>query len=878
MKRIWRRLLVLFGIFILAAAAFTLHLYIQSEKGTSEPEVEYRPMEAASFPLICSQVGSRDISPMHGYSTQRNLESAETPVVIASGRSLRLKVESYGTGVKQVAWSMRGRGQDEEFSQGVITSLQGNTLNITMDHDMEKNRDYFLNLVLQTEDDREIYYYGRVRNADEVPAEAMLDYVMDFHNAGYDLQRAEQYAATLETDRNPDTSTLADVTIHSTVGQLAWGNIQPSENASSLSITILEMDNNFASLVLNYLVSAGGEELDQYMVEEYYSVHCTSLGYYLMDFKRSVTQLFSSHTARVDGNNLDFGVVSEGKVEVLRSEDAGVTAFSVGGEVWSFQPEGRILTKIFSFLDMEDLLRTIYPKHEIKLLDINKTGEISFLLYGYMNRGTNEGSVGVACMRYNPDTNALSELFFLPYAGDFEYLKEGIDTLACMGSNGQVYLMVGDTVYTVEDQGQGAIMLANRVHDRNLVVNSEQTAIAWQLDPQVTATASEASQTEDAKDETAAAAPTSDLRMEEYGQTMSNRVQLLFLDTGEEQVLEVEAGDWIAPHGFIEDDCILAQGHVGDLAEANSELIHPFHTLEIVNRRGKVEARYSYDSIYIASVTVTPGQVELTRLQKGNDGVFRPISNDTLIQNEVVKEKDILLRTCMDDTRRTIYVLDAATPVENGEDLAPLSYVITENMSYNPANALHLAAVEDESSGMKYYAYSGGKLQTVEDQAGPAIRAAYEGMGIVFDSRGRVVWYRTGRDLGRSISTPAMEPVMLSQSTDICLTMIAKMAGMDASPQDIAGAASVTEAMETFLPGRSLNLTGAPVRALLYYLNMGAPILVVPADGHALVLCGFDQYNVTFYDPVEGSSTKMGQQDAGEFLADGCSLLGYIPR
>ena len=844
MKKIGRRLLVLLVIFVLAGAAFALHLYRSAQNAVPENETQYQSLEQASMPLITGTVGGRQVNPLHAYTSERDMDTAETPVMIASGKTLSLNVLLYGNEAESIHWQLRERDGDAALCEGDSAGLAGETssFQVALDDTIVSGRDYFLDITMTLTGGQELYYYGRVRLGEDLHASEMISYVMNFHEAGYDILKAEQYSGNLEQNSSTDTSSLADVNIHSTVDQLAWKNLDPTEMADSLSVEILEMDDSFGSFLLRYLVTTGTEEIETYRVEEYYSVHWTANGFYLMDFDRSVTELFSSNASRVSGGALDFGIVSEGDVSVMQSEDLSYTVFAVGGELWCFHPDSKSVTKIFTFLNEEDLLRSSYDQSELKILSVEDDGDITFLLYGYMNRGKHEGAVGVSCLTYDQDANALSENFFLPFEGSFDYLKDGISQLSCKGSGSQVYLMVGDSVYTVDCESHEVVMLANRIKERHLVVSDDQTAIAWQLDSQ---------------------------------QEMSNRTQILYLDSGDSQILEVDEGDWIVPQGFIDDDCIVAKGHIDDLAEVNAELVHPFYSVVIQNREGKEEARYQYDGVYISSITVATGRVELKRLQKNSDGSFSPVNDDTLIQNVVAEKNEIQLSQHTDDVRGTILTLDG---VLEGTEESTLAYMQTELISYDASDAFVLAAVEDVSENMQYYAYGRGHLVTVTESAGDAIAAVFDSMGTVLDSRGRLVWYRTGRDLTGSLSVSVSDPVTEEESSFVCLTMMAKLAGMSVSASEIRQAASVSEAMETFLPGRTLNLTGAPVKALLYYLDLDAPILVVQEEGSTLLIVGYDQFNVTYYDPVQGTTYKLGQQDSGDFLADGCTILGYIPR
>ncbi|MCD8010311.1 MAG: hypothetical protein LUF34_05900 [Lachnospiraceae bacterium] len=68
MKKIWKRLLVLCGIFILAASAFAL--YIHFSAGEPEEELEYEVWGSATLPIVASEVGDQRVNLLHGYTME----------------------------------------------------------------------------------------------------------------------------------------------------------------------------------------------------------------------------------------------------------------------------------------------------------------------------------------------------------------------------------------------------------------------------------------------------------------------------------------------------------------------------------------------------------------------------------------------------------------------------------------------------------------------------------------------------------------------------------------------------------------------------------------------------------------------------------------
>ena len=76
-----------------------------------------------------------------------------------------------------------------------------------------------------------------------------------------------------------------------------------------------------------------------------------------------------------------------------------------------------------------------------------------------------------------------------------------------------------------------------------------------------------------------------------------------------------------------------------------------------------------------------------------------------------------------------------------------------------------------------------------------------------------------------------------------------------------------------------LDARGCTMMQVLYFVGQGVPVLAYTGEGSYLVLSGFDQYNVTVYDPATGHSEKVGLNDSTEFFRQRgndfvCALAG----
>ena len=834
-------------IFLAAASAFAF--YRHRKAGLPElVQVEWDDWKGVSLPLVYSEVESHPVNVLNGYTMEIDsalLEDHLTPVPSDGG--LPMTVLCFGCSLKEIRWEIRGRDNAEQLAQGQVAEWVENheTAAFTLDLSqavVQTDREYRLKLTLVTTDGRSIDYYSRVRRMDGLHAAEMVDYVMAFHNATFDKGAATAFTVNMESDGTADDNTLGESSLHSSYQQITWGSLKPQQ-VGNVSLSILEMDASFGSFKLEFEVAAedSNGETDRFLATEYVSLQWsekwTERQFYMMDYRRTVSELMSASDTRLKDKGLELGIQRPEDVEVLEAA-GGWTVFRTAGELWSYQPEGRLLNCLFTFRQTDEDPRRYTRNYGIRVLKVSENGDVSFLVYGYMGSGAHEGQTGVSCLTYTRENNTLSEIFFLPYSGSFEDLREGVNTLSCMSAAGDVYLMAGDTVYSVDWEGGEVVVLVDQASRRHLAVNEAQTAIAWDMELQ---------------------------------EGESGSVQIFYLDNGESQIVGAESGGWIAPCGFIEEDCVLGVGHKGEAAQAGAVQVHPYYAILIRNRAGEELARYEQEGIRISSVSVSAGQVLMERIRK-DETAYVQIESDTLIRNSNpnLQGPELLVRSG-DDVKQRVWLLSVPVAAGSGE------LILAEKAKVSFASGGQWTLPEAETS-VRYYGWSEGENVIITDTAGEAVAAVYDKMGAVSDSEGRLVWMRTGRQNTTSLRVADKTGVDVSWSRKECMKQLLASQGLNvAALETLPEELSAMDLMDALFPGAALNLTGAPMRALLYYIDRGTPVLLIDAERRAMLLVGFDPYNVVLFDPVENGRYKMGQNDATAWLEKNTiSAIGFL--
>lgn len=74
-----------------------------------------------------------------------------------------------------------------------------------------------------------------------------------------------------------------------------------------------------------------------------------------------------------------------------------------------------------------------------------------------------------------------------------------------------------------------------------------------------------------------------------------------------------------------------------------------------------------------------------------------------------------------------------------------------------------------------------------------------------------------------------------------------------------------------------LDLGGCSLDSMLYFLNRDIPVLAILKNGEAVLLTGFNEYNVVIMEPSTGRLYKKGMNDTREWMEEnGNPFITYI--
>lgn len=803
-------------------------------------------MAPATLPMITMESGGVACNELHGNTVELDVAYQKDCItLLGEGRQANFTVDTFGREITGISTEVRSIDGSRLIENSEVTGWKANgksfSVSLTLKDLIDTNTQYSLTLILELEGEQKVYYYTTILWNDDVHISEILEFATDFHGKLYDKEMAKELTKYLEPNSKlTDNGTFHKVNIHSSFQQITWGSLEPvQEDAASIRLT--QISGNVASLLMDFVVSTGeGKNKIYYNVEEYYRVRYTSERMYLLDYERTMTQI--PDTTRMYANDKILLGITDENVDMMESADGNTVVFSDMGQLLSYNAATNGLTVIFSFYDKDNAdRRTLYDNHGIKILDVDDGGNVKFAVYGYMNRGRHEGETGIQIISYDNSLNTIEEEVYIPYSKSYAVLKDEMEQLLYRNRQQHVYFFLENGVYDVDLENRSAEQLVSIRQDDSLQVSENHEIIVWQEGDDI---------------------------------NHSNQLNVRNLNTGEQTVIRAEDGEAIRPLGFMGEDIIYGVARESDIRTENSgQIFYPMYKVCISNSSGDNLKEYGQDGIYIVDCAIEGNQITLSRIQRSENGSYQEILDDQIMnnveeepgQNKVVTaDIDIYERYVQIQTKTTI-------------DTKTIKVLNPKEVVFEGGRELTLDAVSEVS---RYYVYNAYGVQGIYSAPGKAVKEAYDSSGVVANDRGITVWLKGNRVSRNQIMAIKEESVTdQKNSLTVCLDNILRHAGITRNTEyDLAQGKTAIQILEENMTGvQVLDLSGCSLDAVLYYVNQDIPVLAILEDGEAVLVTGFNEFNVVIMEPSTGKLYKKGMNDATTWFAEnGNHFISYM--
>lgn len=844
-KNVLPRFLVL-ALLLIAIIGTVTAVAIITKKNSSS---SYAQMAEASLPVVSlSYIDGQYSTDLYGYVNEMdNAGMRDIIVPLNDDKSLDISVLSCGRTITSVGYQLRSL-DDASYLDGGTIDAAGNTgtfsTRLRFSDLVENGREYRLILEV-TADDRPVYYYARVLYAKTMHADTLMAFAKEFSEATYDREKAATFIVNyIRPDDETTTSDYYYTTLTSKYTMFTYGNLNV-ERGDDVLMRITELSPTQISVTLEYdvRIEDNGSWKD-YAVSEFFCARYRSEKVYLLDYYRTLERKFSVEMATSENGRIGLGIGS-GDTQVMNSDDRVFTVFVEKRNIWSYNSKLNSMNLIFSFQDENDPThRSEYDHHAVQVVRVENDGSVDYMVYGYMNRGSYEGQVGICFYRYNAKNNATERLFFMPVFQSEQMLMTDLGTLAYVNGEDVCYLRYGDGIYSIDLNSGETVEVSIRAYPGMYAMNERGNVVAWQ---------------------------------EGDNLTYPERLVILNMDSQTTIVVDAEEGEYVKILDFIGDDIVYGFGRESDsvtLANIDTQQLLTRVLIASTDAKLEIQQEYRAHDFFILTAEVRDNRIAIKRGRKNSTGTLRPIEDDVLLLTQSLfadAEKSMLMSRTYGDLKNGYYIQIGTTSNTDSQ----FSTVVPRYESDREVNVIRLVHRQTDV----YYVYGYGRLMHVESEINRAIDEAFEAFGVVVDAEMNYLWTRGTRDLIKTISIQPFTTENPQGTLAASLRILCAQEGLQLPnvEQDLAAGMSPYEIIDNALGERSsVNLYGCTLSEVLYFVNLGHPVLAITGDREAVIINGYDTTSVNVYFPDTGETETLLMDIASQYFErSGNSFVSY---
>lgn len=815
MKKVILRIVVFVAVFVGGVIGFSK---IMNQQGIETS----REITEATLPTLCIDYDGYKINQMYGYTQEMDQSTIRDGLIpLTTDREICVSLRDYGNKINSVTYEVTSLIDDTIVENAKVGNFKENgeyqTATFSLQQPILMNQEYGLKFTLHLAD-QDIYYYTRVVQRSSLDTVEYLKFAYDFYETCLDKDGASSLNLYLETDDYVANNSYTGISIHSTQDQISWGELEPVIYRKPVA-SIKEINETTGSVQLEYMISAVDENGD---TEYYYVTDFFRMRYYqsrimLLDFERNAQQVFTANPAAITTKGLDLGVANKA-VPFMTNDSNTILAFVQAGELWSYNSSIDKMTRVFSMRgQIEGDDRDNFSDRGVEIIRVEESGDISFIVYGYMNSDVHEGKVGISVCHFSSDQNMVEEQMFIPISQSYEYLKENMEKLSYVNRAGSLYIYLDQAVYRIDLTNMNYEVVLDQIAPDCFLASKDQSYIAW-------------------ADE-----------MQKYGSTT---LTVMDLESGSTRKISAGQGNRIQALGFMNTDFIYGiasdENIVTDIA---GNVIFAMHQIMIEDKDGNCVKDYSVDGVWTYEIDIQEGLIELRRVARTEVG-FAETATDNIMNNQNEDEDAVVSRVTSTSRRGTTVTLVLPEVIKNKEPLINYCKLLDQE-----EREIKIDDTKQTDVPM-YYVYAKGKLQGEYLDPADAIVCADEQVGVVVNARQQYVWERGNSQTENELNNDEIPAVFLSGTMDEQLLQ-----------EGLGETADV------------MNLTGCSLDEILYQLSKDRAVIARQPDGSVAVIVGYDRYNTLLYNFETGEHYYYGINDSTDlFLQGGNVFISYVEK
>ncbi len=405
-------------------------------------------MSAPTLPTVSVEsFGTKQLL-LHGYTSKMNdSEMTDNLIPLDSDRKLSITVNTYGNQIDGASYEIHSTDTSRTISTDSLkfSKNSGNTVNFDAEFTnlLDPGKKYSLVLNL-TSGGKKIRYYSQLVIYADSHLKELMKFATDFHEKSLssDYNSLGQY---LEPTGDTTTSDVSHVTINSTVNELGMQSFSHKIESDPI-ISVTDLTDDVASIQISYILSHSDS---CYLATEKYRIRYGSPRMYLLSFDRSLDIIPKSGTFSVSNGALNIGASADAP-QMYANESGSVAAFVQAGALYEYNVNQNKVTSVFSFFKDSDDQRCLFTDHDIRILNIDASGSMDFVVYGYMNCGSHEGRSGIDIYHYDSSLNVATEEGFINSTNPLSYLQQNFSELLYRTSGGRFYCLLNHNLIGID--------------------------------------------------------------------------------------------------------------------------------------------------------------------------------------------------------------------------------------------------------------------------------------------------------------------------------------------------------------------------------------------------------------------------------------------
>lgn len=837
MKKGFLKALILVGVFIGSVVFFEIIFNTTGEDLTSD-------LAEATLPVVYLKENDQLVNELYGYTEEMDgtcMRDTITP--LNEDLTLPIRVKTYSNKISSISYQIRSFTANRLIEDDTIKNLESKKglidTSFQFQNILEKDTEYLLLITLEC-NGTQVHYYSRIIDSESAYTKECVEFALKFHQNAMDGE-TDAVSQYLETDAKQSNEDLHQVDIHSSSSQVCWASFKGKELADPV-VSIKEINSSYHVITLSYVMTSKGSngELEYYNVEEDYRIRYSTDRMYLLEYERTMNQIFRGENSAISDEGLSLGIRNS-DVDYMNNENGTDICFVQEGELWSYSETTKSLAKVFSFRGYEGMdTRENNKEHEIKIIKVDETGSADFIVYGYMSRGNHEGKVGIAVYHFDSVAKTVEEQLWIPSKQSYQVIKEEVGRILYVSEGNYFYMMVGGTVYQVNLTDGTEKILASGTGEDWIVASSDNSRIAWA-----------------------------------NGEDENKATSMTIYDMESQESTEVQAGEneYIRPLGFLNTDFVYGvakQKRVTTDAAGNT--FFPMNQITIISKKGDILKQYHKNGYFVSGITIEGYTIYLNRVQNRN-GSYVEATQDSIVNMSGEEESVVSLVSTTTKARQTQWQLTLSGQVTD----ASLKTYTPKIVLVKKQNILEL---KDDEKAEMYYAYSFGRVNMASTDAAAVIREASDHMGVVIDSNGTYIWERARKTYQSTLSGMKADTNSVGKgSVERCLSVLLKAEDVNVSVKELLNNGNTAKEIlnDTLSDAKVLDLTGCNIEELIYYVSNGTPVYALTSSAKAVLIVGYDSSRITIYDPSSNSCESISQTKAEEIFNNaGNVFLAYL--